>query len=57
MADGLISVANQFSGLDMAALIGGPLKAACDAEMMLARMLDIISSAVAPTSVAKEEAA
>ncbi len=57
MADGLISVANQFSGLDMAKLIGGPLKAACDAEMMLARMLDIISSAVAPTSVAKEEAA
>lgn len=30
------SVANQFSGLDMAALIGGPLKAACEAQMMLA---------------------
>lgn len=37
MADGLISIANQFSGLDMAALIGGPLKAACDAQVILAR--------------------
>lgn len=31
------TIANQFSGLDMAALIGGPLKAACDAQTMLAR--------------------
>ena len=30
-------IANQFSGLDMAALIGGPLRAACDAQTMLAR--------------------
>lgn len=37
MADGLISIANQFSGLDMAALIGGPLRAACEAQTMLAR--------------------
>lgn len=33
MAD---TIANQFSGLDMAALIGGPLQAACDAQSMLA---------------------
>lgn len=32
-----LPIANQFSGLDMAALIGGPLKAACDAQSMLAR--------------------
>lgn len=31
------TIANQFSGLDMAALIGGPLKSACDAQTMLAR--------------------
>ena len=37
MADGLVSMANQFSGLDMAALIGGPLRAACEAQTMLAR--------------------
>lgn len=37
MADGLVSMANQFSGLDMAALIGGPLTAACNAQTMLAR--------------------
>lgn len=39
MADtetGLVSMGNQFSGLDMAALIGGPLKAACNAQVMLA---------------------
>ncbi len=35
MAD-LVSISNQFSGLDMAALIGGPLKAACEAQTMLA---------------------
>ena len=29
-------MADQFSGLDMSALIGGPLKAACEAQMMLA---------------------
>ena len=33
--EGLIS--NQFSGLDMAALIGGPLSAACNAQTMLAK--------------------
>ena len=37
MADGLVSMANQFSGLDTAALIGGPLTAACNAQTMLAR--------------------
>lgn len=31
------SIATQFSGLDMAALIGGPLQAACNAQVMLAR--------------------
>lgn len=36
MADGLVNVQNQFSGLDMSNLIGGPLKAACDAQVMLA---------------------
>lgn len=36
MADGLVKMADQFSGLDMASLIGGPLKAACEAQMMLA---------------------
>ncbi len=36
MADGLVSMQDQFSGLDMANLIGGPLKAACDAQMMMA---------------------
>lgn len=34
--DGLVSMGNQFSGLDMSALIGGPLRAACDAQVMLA---------------------
>lgn len=37
MADGLVSMQDQFSGLDMGALIGGPLKAACDAQVMLAK--------------------
>jgi len=32
----LVSMADQFRGLDMSALIGGPLKAACDAQVMLA---------------------
>lgn len=36
MADGLVRMQDQFSGLDMANLIGGPLKAACDAHMMMA---------------------
>ena len=35
--EGLVNIANQFSGLDMAALIGGPLSAACDAQTMLAK--------------------
>ena len=34
MADEMIS--NQFSGLDMGALIGGPLKAICESQTMLA---------------------
>lgn len=37
MADGLVSMQDQFSGLDMGALIGGPLKAACDAQIMMAK--------------------
>lgn len=36
MADELVSIKDQFSGLDMSALVGGPLKAACEAQMMLA---------------------
>lgn len=36
MANELVNMQNQFSGLDMANLIGGPLKAACDAQVMLA---------------------
>lgn len=36
MGDELVKVKDQFSGLDMASLIGGPLKAACDAQTMLA---------------------
>ena len=36
MADALISMAGQFSGLPMKDLIGGPLQAACDAQNMLA---------------------
>lgn len=35
MAD-LVRMGDQFSGLDMGALIGGPLKAACEAQSMLA---------------------
>ena len=34
---GLVNISNQFSGLDMAALIGGPLSAACSAQTMLAK--------------------
>lgn len=37
MADGLVNMQDQFSGLDMGALIGGPLKAACDAQIMMAK--------------------
>ena len=36
MAHDLVNMGNQFSGLDMDALIGGPLKAICNAQMMLA---------------------
>lgn len=36
MADELVKMGDQFSGLDMANLIGGPLKAACDAQTMMA---------------------
>lgn len=36
MADELVKMSDQFSGLDMSTLIGGPLKAACEAQMMLA---------------------
>ncbi len=37
MANDLVKVQDQFSGLDMGALIGGPLKAACDAQIMMAK--------------------
>lgn len=37
MAEELVSMQDQFSGLDMGALIGGPLKAACDAQVLLAK--------------------
>ena len=41
--DKLVNISNQFSGLDMAALIGGPLSAACNAQTMLAKStLDFI---------------
>ena len=36
MADELIDIASQFKGLPMGDLIGGPLKAACDAQQHLA---------------------
>lgn len=36
MADGLVKMGDQFSGLDMDALIGGPLRAACNAQALLA---------------------
>ncbi|MDE7063578.1 MAG: DUF2589 domain-containing protein [Lachnospiraceae bacterium] len=38
MADtgGLVKMSDQFSGLDMASLIGGPLRAACNAQIMMA---------------------
>ncbi len=34
--DGLLDMASQFKGLPMADLIGGPLRAACDAQIALA---------------------
>tara|TARA_R110000868_G_C10810569_1_gene757801 strand:+ start:475 stop:1074 length:600 start_codon:yes stop_codon:yes gene_type:complete len=37
MADGLVKMSDQFSGLPMSDLIGGPLQAACDAQVMLAK--------------------
>lgn len=33
---GLVKMSDQFSGLDMASLIGGPLRAACNAQIMMA---------------------
>lgn len=63
-------VQNQFTSLDMASLIGGPLKAAYEAQSMLAvstanfintqipeglpRMLDILSSSIAPNTGEKQ---
>ena len=37
MANDLVKMQNEFSGLDMSALIGGPLMAVCDAQTMLAK--------------------
>jgi len=37
MADGLVKMSDQFGGLPMDQLIGGPLKAACDAQVQLAK--------------------
>ncbi len=37
MANGLVNMSDQFQGLPMSDLIGGPLKAACDAQIQLAR--------------------
>lgn len=37
MANDLVRMQNEFSGLDMGALIGGPLMAVCDAQTMLAK--------------------
>lgn len=43
--DGLVTMADQFCGLGMGALIGGPLKAACDAQVILAKStLDFIQT-------------
>ena len=40
-----MTIANQFSGLDMEMLIGGPLKAACDAQVRLSHATaDFINS-------------
>jgi hypothetical protein len=36
MANGLVKMSDQFGGLPMDQLIGGPLKAACDAQVQLA---------------------
>lgn len=36
-SDELVKMQDQFSGLDMGALIGGSLKAACDAQIMMAK--------------------
>ncbi len=36
MSDGLVDMASQFKGLPMGDLIGGPLQAACDAQISLA---------------------
>lgn len=37
MADGLVQMSSQFGGLPMDQLIGGPLKAACSAQILLAK--------------------
>jgi len=37
MADGLVNMSAEFGGLPMDQLIGAPLKAACDAQTLLAR--------------------
>lgn len=37
MANDLVKMQNEFSGLDMSALIGGPLLSICDAQTMLAK--------------------
>ena len=37
MADGLVSMSDQFKGLPMEALIGGPLQAVADSSLQLAR--------------------
>lgn len=37
MADSLVNMSDQFGGLPMDQLIGGPLKAACSAQTLLAK--------------------
>lgn len=37
MAEGLVKMSEQFGGLPMEALIGGPLQAACKSQLMLAK--------------------
>jgi hypothetical protein len=45
MADDLVKMQDQFRGLPMEDLIGGPLQAACDSQKMLASsMIDFITS-------------
>ena len=49
MADELVRMSDQFQGLSMENLIGGPLTAACESQVMLARATAILSWQANPT--------